>query len=168
MSATPHAWSWHIHEHHWIDLSLTDVGLAYRGTDLEGPSGGGYMAGFQTYLEFAADGPLNAMPQEIEAAVRAVVEARGGPHRYRVVVRIAGEPPDQIHMSFAGQSQIKSGTDVVFDGDLAAGTYNARGVLLYPGADAKGRRRMKTFDETIVIEGATVIEIASLRPRFAD
>lgn len=168
MSATPHVWSWHLGARHWIDLSLTDAGLAYRGTDLEGPSGGEYMAGFQSYREFAEVGPLNAMPPEIEAAVRAVAAAKGGPHLYRVVVRIAGEPPDQIHMSFAGQSQVKRGTDVVFDGDLAAGTYRTRGVLLYPGADGKGRRRMMTFDESIVVDGATVVEIASLRPRFPD
>ena len=51
---------------------------------------------------------------------------------------------------------------------LSPGAYKTSGVLLYPGADAQGRRLMKTFDEVIEVDGPTVVEIGELKPRFRD
>jgi len=124
------------------------------------------MAGFQSFREFTERGPIKEMPPEIEAAVRAAVAGREEEHR--VVVRISGEAPDEIHMTFHGQREIKRGTAVVFDGDLPPGTYKTSGILLYPGADAQGRRRSRTFDQTIEVTGPRVVEVGELKPRFND
>jgi hypothetical protein len=156
-------WHWSLTPNHWIDLKLSRTGLVYTGTNWDCHSSGGYMAGSQTSREFVADGPMNDMPPEIAEAVRAAVVGKAGHH---VVVRIAGEVPDEIHLEFHGQSQMKRGTAVVFDGDLLPEAYATSGVLLYSGADARGRRRMKTFAETIEVTGPMDVEISDLAPRF--
>ena len=159
-------WTWHLTPNHWIDLSLGEMGLTYGGTDWDCQSGGGYMAGFQTLREFAEQGPINEMPPDVEAAVRAAIQGLTGLHR--VVIRVAGEEPDEIHMTFRGQPQIKHNTSVVFDGDLAPGTYTTSGIVIFSGADAKGRRRMLTFEEAIDVDGPMTVEIDDLQPRFDD
>jgi hypothetical protein len=39
-------------EDHWIDVVVKDSGLSFIGTDWSSQSGGGYMAGFQSFDEF--------------------------------------------------------------------------------------------------------------------
>ena len=166
MTTPKNKWRWHLTPDHWIDLTLTGTGLSYMGTDWDCQSGGGYMAGSQSAREFLEQGPLKEMPPNIAAEVRAVIEARDTGHR--VVVRIGGERPDEIHCELNEQSRMLRDTDVVFDGDLPAGTHTTSGVLLYPGADAKGRRRMMTFEHTFEVTGPTDFTIHELRPRFED
>jgi len=166
MTTPEDTWTWDLTPNHWIDLTLTETGLSYMGTDWDCQSGGGYMAGFQTIREFLDQGPLKEMPSDIAAAIRAVVEAR--PVGHRVVVRIGGEQPDEIHCTFQSQSQIKFDTDVLFDGELVDGSYTTSGIAVYPGADAKGRRRMMLFEQTFEVTAPAEITIGELRPRFED
>ena len=167
MSAPKAQWSWELGWRHWVELSLNDTGLTYVGHNYSCQSGGAYMAGFQSYREFEKKGPIRDMPSEVEAEVRAAIAERTRGHH--VVVRISGERPDEIHLEFNGESQIKRDTDVVFDGDLAPGSYKTSGILLYPGADSQGRRRMLMFSETVeVVDGPVNIEISDLEPRFKD
>lgn len=58
---------WYLNEEqsHWIDLEVDESGLTYIGTDWSIQSGGGYIAGFQTFEEFFKKGPLNDMPRKI-------------------------------------------------------------------------------------------------------
>jgi len=58
-------WQWFLETDHWIELVVDAKGLTYIGTDWTSQSGGGYMAGFQTFNEFFNDGPLNSMPETI-------------------------------------------------------------------------------------------------------
>ena len=160
------AWTWHLTPNHWIDLTLTRDGLSYMGTDWDCQSGGGYMAGFQSVQGFLEDGPLRNMPSAIEAEVRAALADREPGHR--VIVRVGGEPPDEAHCELWGHGRIVQGTDVIYDGELYDGEYTAEGVLLYPGADAKGRRRMKQFEHTFVVSGPATVVITEFVPRFKD
>lgn len=157
-------WRWHYNPDHWMEVQLFDNGLRYIGTDWSVQSGGGYMGGFQSLGEFVRDGGIRGMPEAIEAEIR---DAIGTVEGHAVTVRIGGEPPDEIHLAFDGHSAIRRGTDLVFEGVLPDGRYETSGILIYPGADAAGRRRMRTFRETLVVAGADVdVVIERTEPRF--
>lgn len=158
-------WQWVLHRDHWIELDLGGAGLTYKGFDYSVPAGGGYMAGFQSVDQFLEDGPLNDMPEAIAAEVREAIAGRGG---HRVTIRLSGPTPDQIHGRIDDQPFMLGATDVVFDGRLAAGEHTVAGVVIYPGTDDAGRRRMCQFEQSFTVSEDAEIAIDELAPRFAE
>jgi hypothetical protein len=157
-------WHWDIVPGHWIDLYLGDTGLSYMGTDWNCQSGGGYMAGSQSITEFLERGGIAKMPDAIAAEVRAAIAARAPGHM--VTVRVAGPSPDEAHLDLDGQPRILRGTGELFRGPLPAGEHRISGILLYPGADGRGRRNAKRFERAFEVAADIDIIIDDLKPRW--
>jgi hypothetical protein len=160
-------WTWELEPDHAIEVTVGDAGLSYYGEDWTCQSGGGYFAGFQSFADFRRDGPLKGMPAAIAAEVLRVVDvAEGGGHDF--VIEVDGERPDEIHASLDGRTLLVRATATLFAGPLPAGDHRVEGVLLYPGSDARGRRRARVFDERFSVDAAGSLRITDTRPRFAD
>ncbi len=159
-------WIWDIEEGREMRALLTDVGLQYYGYDWISQSGGGYMAGFQSADEFLADGGINGMSAETQAAIRAVLIER--PAGASVRIRVAGETPQQAHLQLDGAALMLSGTDTLFEGLLPHGPHRIEGVLIYAGVDSKGRRVMQTFAREFMVPDETDLLITRFEPRWPD
>ncbi len=159
-------WQWDIERGHWIELFLTEAGLSYVGWDYTCQSGGGYTAGFQSREQFLERGPIAQMPAEVASEVRArIVDESPG---YAVTIELAGATPDELHLDLDGQPILLKQTTRLFSGSLIAGAHELSGVLLYPGADARGRRNAKTLELRFELDGPRVITIeeSTLAPRW--
>ena len=159
-------WNWDILPGHWIDLHLGDTGLSYMGTDWNCQSGGGYMAGAQSITEFLERGGIAEMPAAVAAQVRAAIAAR--PSGHLVTLRVVGARPDEAHIELDDATRILRGADELFRGPLPAGEHRIAGILLYPGADHRGRRNAKMFDRTFEVTANVEIAIDDLTPRWPD
>ncbi|MCA9660113.1 MAG: hypothetical protein KC486_17345 [Myxococcales bacterium] len=160
-------WTWDLEPNHSIDVTVGDAGLSYYGEDWNSLSGGGYFAGFQSFADFRRDGPLKGMPPEVAAEVRRVVDvAEGGGLDFVIVVD--GETPEEIHATLDGRTLMLRETATLFAGPLPDGEHRVEGVLLYPGDDARGRRRARVFEERFCVDAAGSLRITETRPRWAD
>lgn len=159
-------WQWDLEPDHWIELFLTDTGLSYVGWDYTCQSGGGYTAGFQSREQFLERGPIAEMPDAIAAQVRARLELASRGHA--VTIELAGPTPDELHLQLDDQPMLLTRTTRLFSGSLSAGPHALSGVLLYPGADARGRRNAKRFELRFEVDGprALSVERSTLAPRW--
>lgn len=158
-------WRWDLDApDEWIDLFLVPTGLRYVGWDMAGQAGGAYMAGSQSFDDFARDGGLNDIPEAVAASVRERVAALGARHPVRV--EIAGPTPDEAHLSLDEQPLILFERAVLFDGSLPTGEHLLRGILLYPGTDDQGRRVARRFELPFTVTGPVVLTVAETQPRW--
>jgi len=157
-------WKWHLEEDHWIELFLTWNGLDYTGWDVGPPYGGAYMAGFQSFEVFLRDGGLQEMPDDVAREVRARIAELPPGHLFRI--ELAGPVPDEAHLELDGQALILARPEVLFEGSLPPGGHCISGVLLYPGADERGRRNARRFEQDFEVTGPGCLRIEETEPRW--
>ena len=140
---------WYLSESkdHWIDLVIVKSGLNYIGTDWSVQSGGGYMAGFQSFDEFFKNGPINNMPEEIISELKEHLikyRRKGGTgllltHKnelselilWRAFVHLDDNPVKIVSISEMGnQPEV-----VFFDGALPVGEHNIGFVFVFKKHD---------------------------------
>lgn len=144
--------TWYLTEEkdHWIDLKVSESGLVYIGTDYSCASGGGYMAGFQTFEEFFSHGPLNRMPKEIRKNLREHLETHrreGG--TVLLLSHVNNLPGLVLWRAFVhlDDNPIKiaaiDGTvqeTVFYDGFITAGKHTIGFVLVFKQKDKTGEK----------------------------
>jgi hypothetical protein len=140
---------WYLSEakDHWIDLVVVESGLNYIGTDWSVQSGGGYMAGFQSFDEFFKNGSINDMPEEITKELKEHLikhRRKGGAgllltHKnelselvlWRAFVHLDDNPVKIISISEMGNQP----EFVFFDGALPVGEHNIGFVFIFKKHD---------------------------------
>lgn len=159
---------WYLNEEqsHWIDLEVDESGVTYIGTDWSIQSGGGYMAGFQTFEEFFKKGPLNDMPQKYaEELEKHLIKYRqkGGA---AILLKHINNIPDIvlwrafIHLDdkpilISSIGEMGNQKEIVFyDGAITAGKHEVSFMLIF-----KGRDKQEEKDPFWKVDGEFTVSI---------
>ncbi len=132
------SWTWDTDEAYNCSYTATATssGISYM-VFMGGPSGGEGMAGSQSYEELLAGGPLNRMPANVQAEVRAHALAMvAGPDRVRLTWELsvsADSPlPSEEELAYVSAAiddrtvvvkVLTDDTSTLFEGSLVAGEH---------------------------------------------
>jgi hypothetical protein len=166
--AEPTRYQWDIARDHWIELTVSDAGLAYLGADWSVQSGGEYGAGFQPLDGFLRAGPLPRvqMPADVAAQVRVDVEARLAAARPTLAITLTVAPGLRLaHASITLDEQPLVVRDFaespsrleVSSGTTSAGSHRIGWALLaFDAADGRARLYGEAELDVVGAEAITV------------
>lgn len=182
MTASPRTeWTWEVQESFdpVYTATATPDGIAYS-VFMGGPSGGPGGAGYQSYEQLLANGPLNDMPEAIAREVREhAVRMSAGADRAHLQWLLAVEPPGlpateelaYVSAEINGTSSIirvlEQDNVVLFDGSLLSG--DARLGLTVGFGRPWRRPGARTVDHELVVAlaaGSTTTVSCIVLPDF--
>ncbi|MGE4070654.1 MAG: hypothetical protein AB7E72_05710 [Lysobacterales bacterium] len=152
------SWGWELGPNHWMSVTLRPSGLRYIGSDWASQSGGDYAGGFQSLAEFDRDGGLQEMPVAVATEIAQYIAELPRGHAVRIV--IVGTAPAEVHYTIDDEPYLRKADAVLFDGALWEGPHQISGMMIFPIANSRRRRKLK-FKQHFVVAAAMTLEIPS-------